>query len=170
MKQIESGKITARPPKPTVAPELEEMIEGISELLNKEINDTGKIQHNNNNIWQVLHKMDDSIWDSYLAALEIYANTRPAYAGMSSSITKLQRHLDLYRSHYSPWTLTPYEGMVRSQARPQSHRAKGAVWSVIQQAREAYCVEKGIDLPNEDSSKGRLNPTPTQALFDWGNP
>lgn len=154
--QIDSGKITLTPPQKPLDPLLEELVEGISELLNQQIRSHGRIGLSNPVIWNTLHKMDDNIWDQYLAGLTHYSKTRAEYAKLSNIIKRVQDHLQTHRGTYAPWTLTAHEGMVRAQGRPKEHSAKGAVWSLIMSARECYCAEKGIHLPNADSSKGDL--------------
>jgi hypothetical protein len=51
---------------------------------------------------------------------------------------------------------------------PHSNKTvKSTVWRLMMTLREAYCDVLGIDLPNEDSSIGLLDPKPKDQLFEF---
>lgn len=141
----------------------EEIHDALSELLNAEINNHGKIQKNNPRIWRALHSMDDGIWRAVLEG----ALTDRRYRLITDKTQDLINHLNKYSTAYGPWVLTPYEGLVKKEKRIPEASAKALVWRWLMESREIYCRSEGIDLPNEDSSKGALDPNPADNLFDW---
>ena len=139
----------------------EQIHDALCELVNQEINSSGKIQRGNQRIWRALHSMDDGIWRAVLEGA--MADSR--YAAIQDQTKELLRHLDRY-SEYSPWCLTPYPGLVQRQNRSDEANAKSLVWRWLMQSREIYTHSQGLDFPNEDSSKGSLN-RPIDTAFDW---
>ena len=140
-----------------------EIYEALAELLNAEINKGGKIQQNNPTIWTALHAIDDRLWR---AIIEDYLKDN-RYMRAWPAAQEILDHLNKYEHIYHPWTITPYEGLVKRQQRPGDHQNKRAMWRWLMATRERYCDLNYIDLPNEDSSIGKLDPRPTDALFDW---
>lgn len=128
-----------------------EIYEGLAQLLNSEILRQGQIQPSNPRIWTALHAIDDRLWR---AMLEEYCED-PVYAQVWPTAQALLEHLGNYESQYAPWTITPYPGLVRSQARPRSHQCTSTVWRWLMQTREVYCAAHGLNLPNSDSSKSK---------------
>lgn len=143
--------------------ELKDIREGLAQLLNDQINIKGRITTNNPVIWQALHSITDDLWR------ELITDTLSDRAYIDAYETGLQilKHLDKYGPAYSPWCLTPYEGLVKKERRSKEAQAKGLIWRWCMTIRECYCRQTGIDLPNEDSSKGSLNLRPVDTLFDW---
>lgn len=139
----------------------EEIHDALCELVNAEINNSGKIQRNNQRIWRALHSMDDGIWRAVLEGAA--ADSR--YADIQDITKELLKHLDKH-SKYNPWCLTPYPGLVKKQNRSDEANAKSLVWRWLMQSREIYTRAQGLDFPNEDSSKGTLD-RPIDTVFDW---
>jgi len=160
---IISGDATVFPVRATPkTPTGLDILEGICEVYNSEINKTGKIQHNNAQIWHILHACDDDIWagifDDVLAADE--------YRAVHWKTTELKLHLKKYSAAYSPWCMTPYEGQVKKEGRPKSHSAKGKLWNWLFLVRDVYNARNHIVCPNDDSSIGSLNPQTYDQLFE----
>ena len=139
-----------------------DIAEGICEVINSEINKSGQIQKGNVQIWHILHSCDDDIWQGVFE--EVLSAER--YRAVHPRALELLAHLKKYRTAYYPFTMTPYEGVVKKQRRPKSHSAKGLLWSWLFHLRDVYNAQHHIDLPNADSSKGALDPIPYTDLFE----
>jgi hypothetical protein len=139
----------------------EQIHDALCELVNEEINNSGKIQRSNQRIWRALHSMDDGIWRAVLEG----ALADQRYAEIQDITKLLLQHLDQHKE-WSPWCLTPYPGLVKRQNRSDLANAKSLVWRWLMQSREIYTQAQGWNFPNEDSSKGSLN-TVTNTAFDW---
>tara|TARA_R100000734_G_C3312426_1_gene103460 strand:- start:1044 stop:1562 length:519 start_codon:yes stop_codon:yes gene_type:complete len=139
-----------------------DIVEGICEVYNSEINKTGRIKHNNSTIWHILHACDDEIWrgifESVLGSDD--------YRSVHWKTAELRTHLLKYANAYAPWCMTPYEGQVKKEGRPKSHSAKGKLWCWLFLVRDVYNSKNNIHCPNDDSSIGILNPEPYEQLFE----
>lgn len=142
----------------------EQIHDALCELVNQEINNSGKIQRGNRRIWQALHSMDDGIWRAVLEG----AVKDARYAELRDCTVELQKHLEKH-SQYNPWCLTPNPALAKRQNRSDDEIALGTVWRWLMESREIYTRRAGLDFPNEDSSKGMLN-RPVDTVFDWNRP
>ena len=132
----------------------------ISEMLNKQIEQGGKLEKNNKTIWTTLHQMDNDIWSAYLHGIKVIEREFPNVVDMETLKTVLQCEEIIDRYGYlskSGNILTPYK------TRQNGHNYKGKAWKLIQQGRETWNRAMNIDLPNDDSSKRG----PVDELLDW---
>ena len=159
---IVMGEATLTPVKQKTNPTGIDIIEGICQVFNQEINRGGKIATNNAEIWRVLHACDDDIWTSIFD--EVLADDR--YRSCHWKTTALRQHLRKYRDAYYPWTITPFEGTVKRDRRPKEHTCRGKLWNWIFDMRDVYNELNGIALPNTDMSIGVLDPKPFDQLFE----
>lgn len=131
----------------------------ISEMLNREIEQHGKLQKNNKAIWKILHEMDNDIWSMYCHGIKILEQEFPQHVDMSTlkSIIECEQIINKY-GHLSTSgnILTPFK------TRTNGHNYKGKAWRLINQGRETWNRAMGIDLPNDDASKRG----PKDDLFD----
>ena len=131
----------------------------VCELLNREIETSGKLEKNNKNIWRALHAMDNDIWAMYLRGIKIIDKEFGYLVPMDTTATvlELERILERYGDlSTSNNILTPFK------TRTNGHNYKGRAWKMINQGREVWCTAMDIDLPNDDSSKRG----PKEELFE----
>lgn len=122
----------------------------VSELLNREIRQSGKLQKNNKTIWAALHNMDNDIWAMYLRGIKIIDREFGYLVPMDTiaTVLELERALERYGDlSTSNNLLTPFK------TRTNGHNYKGRAWKMVNQGREVWCKAMEIDLPNDDSSK-----------------
>lgn len=132
----------------------------VSELINKQIELGGKLQKNNQAIWECLHQMDNDIWRAYLRAIKILEKQFPHTVEMDTlkNLLELENIIEQYGDlSTSGNILTPY------QTRKNGHNYKGKAWKMVNQGRETWNKAMNIDLPNDDSSKR----TPKDDLFEF---
>lgn len=125
----------------------------VSETLNQQIQQGGKLERNNTHIWAMLHAMDNDIWRAYIDGIKIINKEFGHLVKMDEIATVLetQKTLDRYGDlSTSNNILTPFK------TRVNGHNYKGTAWKLICQGREIWCRAMDIDLPNEDSSKRTL--------------
>lgn len=132
----------------------------VSELLNKQIETSGRLQKNNKEIWNTLHGMDNDIWRAYLRAIKILEKQFPHTVDMDTlkNLLELENIIEQYGDlSTSGNILTPH------QTRKNGHNYKGKAWKMVNQGRETWNKAMNIDLPNDDASKR----TPKDDLFDF---
>lgn len=137
--------------------ETQQLRQRIGDLLNHEIDLNGEIGLSNRTIWGILHKMDDTIWVCLLDGVIAESETEPGLRSAAETARRLLDNINSTGGAYIPWTLTATPKQERAEGRPKEHQFKGRVWYFIQQLREYRCKELGIDFPNKDRSKGKLN-------------
>lgn len=133
----------------------------VSEMLNNEIKQTGKLKLNNKTIWDTLHNMDNDIWSMYLTGIKIIDKEFRHLVKMDelATVLELERALDRYGyMSQSNNLLTPFK------TRKEPHNYKGRAWKMINQGREIWCRAMQIDLPNDDSSQAR----PADNILEFG--
>ena len=134
----------------------------VSELLNREIHNHGKLQKNNKAIWSTLHAMDNDIWSMYLRGIKIIDKEFGHLVQMDeiATVLDLERLLERY-GHLSTSNnlLTPFK------TRINGHNYKGRAWKMVNQGREIWCRAMQIDLPNEDASKTQ----PIDNIVEFGS-
>lgn len=122
----------------------------VCELLNREIETSGKLSKNNTNVWRTLHAMDNDIWAMYLRGIKLIDKEFGYLVPMDTTATvlELERTLERYGDlSTSNNILTPFK------TRTNGHNYKGRAWKMVNQGREVWCTAMDIDLPNDDSSK-----------------
>lgn len=126
----------------------------LSELFNRQIQQHGKLQKNNLEIWTALHSMDNELWSMYLRGIKLIDKEFGHLVDIStiSTVLELERALERYGHISSSGNLlTPFK------TRTNGHNYKGSAWKMLCQGRELWCRAMNIDLPNQDISK--VNPT-----------
>lgn len=122
----------------------------VSELMNAQIEQHGKLQKNNTEIWKCLHAMDNDIWSMYLRGVKIIDKEFGHLVPMDTvaTVLELERLLERF-GHLSTSgnLLTPFK------TRTNGHNYKSRAWKMVNQGREVWCAAMGIDLPNDDASK-----------------
>ena len=132
----------------------------VSEMLNSQIEQHGKLQKNNKEIWRHLHEMDNGIWSLYCHGIKLVEQEFPHCVDMATlkSVIDCEQTINRYGDlSTSGNILTPYK------TRTNGHNYKGKAWKLINQGRETWNRAMGIDLPNDDSSKRG----PKDELFDY---
>lgn len=133
----------------------------VSELLNQQIREHGRLQKNNKAIWNALHSMNNDIWLMYLRGIKIIDKEFGHLVPMDTvaTVLELERLLERY-GHFSTSNnlLTPFK------TRTNGHNYKGRAWKMVNQGREVWCKAMAIDLPNDDSSKS----SPSDNVLDFG--
>ena len=133
----------------------------VSETLNRQIQEHGKLQKNNRVVWDMLHQMDNDIWQAYIDAIKIIDKEFGHIVSMGdiTTVLEVQQILDKY-GHLSQSgnILTPFK------TRKAPHNYKGKAWKLANQGREIWNRAMEIDLPNDDTSKL----TPTDNVLDFG--
>ena len=131
-------------------------VERLCELLNEEIIRSGQIQRSNKTIWSVLHNADNRIWTSLLkGAVELTPTTHRNHKRILERAEELATAIDKLGKIY-PNVITPYPKEYKREGRPDNHLFQNAAWHLLMMLREVYCDTNSINLPNADSSKGKL--------------
>ena len=144
------------------------------EEMNSYINDYGQIQRSSS-IIKGWHTYDNHQWELILAGAKSLSDTGrldlPTY--VEKDIDFLLQHLEEYSVHSDNLLYpTPAETNSLPSAITHANKAKyettikTRTFRTMMNVREALCRALDIDLPNEDSSKGNLNPQPKEALFE----
>lgn len=114
----------------------------ISETLNGMIRSNGQIQINNETIWgEYLHKWNNEEWALVLAVLRDLMEAEPG----------------LFKSFHENAVLEAETVLIKywnEHARVLDKRAhKKKAWKLLMTMREVWNKARGLDIPNEDSSK-----------------
>lgn len=141
------------------------------ERMNQQINSYGKIAKSSSLIthWHTLNNVD---WLTLLTSaqgLEAEGSLR-LKSWCLRDIDRLIKHIEHNYTHCDN-LLYPTVKETNSLPHKITHfdrttSVKTVTFKTMMNLREAYCAMLGIDLPNEDSSKGLLNPTRFEVLFD----
>ena len=122
------------------------------------------------------HDLDNEFWielfEDALQVIDSGAVHTPQW--LEANIVWLINHIKAYGAHH-PNLLNPTPEYMREYAMPKrltqhstGKSVKSVLWSTMMNIRErVYNPIMGINLPNEDASKGRLTPTPLETLFAW---
>ena len=141
------------------------------ELMNKHIKCYGRIQKSSPVIkhWHTLNNLD------WLTVLTIakgldQEGSMPLKDWTLRDIDKLVNHITNYESHCDN-LLYPEIAVTKTLHHKLTNfdrtvTVKSITFKTMMNLREAYCKMKGIELPNDDSSKGKLDPKPIETLFE----
>jgi len=163
--------------------ETQEIVKAFKETfdgINNYINEHGQIQPSSE-IIKTWHTYDNTRW-----ALVLWTVTELDRKGMWTISPTLLRDCELLKEfignyhRYSDNLLYPTIQETKSLSKGITHitiphkndkycTVKTLTFSVMMRIREMYCDILGIDLPNADSSKGLLDPSPQDRLLDFGN-
>ena len=145
------------------------------EEMNSYINSYGEIQRSSS-IIKGWHNYDNHQWELILAGAKNLSDTGrldlPQY--VEKDIEMLLRHLEEYSVH-SDNLLYPTPAETKSLPGAITHANKAKydttiktrTFRIMVNVREALCRALDIDLPNEDSSKGKLDPTPAENILEF---
>jgi len=151
-------------------------IEVICEEMNDWINTHGELQRSTNkggllNGW---HDLDNQFWlDLFDQADIISKNTNHWLLDWSErDIKTMRKLLAEHGSQHENLLNPPQEDMQDLHKRltriHEDLTVKKCLWRTLMQIRERlYNPFMNIDLPNNNSSIGKLNNTPTTTLFEW---
>lgn len=130
----------------------------ICDDLNAYINEKGKIQKST--FIKIWHDLDNEVWqDVFNEAMSIHESTNYRLGkGLISEINELEDHMKQY-GYLHKNILDPDLGVRLPYAATHigNETVKTVLWRTMMRLREYYCWVIGIDLPNEDSSIGKLN-------------
>lgn len=155
---------------------IEQVADAVSDALsemNDYINDNGKIQPSSGMIkhW---HTYDNHRWELILSGAKALCECGDIRVKpfVEKDIDMLLDHLTQYDS-YADNILYPTPKIHRTLPSAVTHAddrkydktIRSRTFRTMVNLREALCESLGIDLPNDDSSLGKLNPTPYEALF-----
>jgi hypothetical protein len=147
--------------------------------MNNLINAEGQLKKSR--IIKQWHKYDNHDWDCILAVVR-YLDEQgkiklPQF--ILNDVELLSKHLEEFgveieRDFYCDNLLYPSPKHTKTLPDRMTHgnparndkTIKTRVFRTMMNVREALCEACGIDLPNDDSSKGKLNPTPFDDLFN----
>lgn len=139
--------------------------------MNDHINQNGQIKKSSAVIkhW---HTFTNEDWSDLLFVIKGLDNEGSMYLNhwRLQDIDHLIQHLDNYSNHADN-LLYPDIKITNSLSKKLTNfdsttSVKTVTFRVMMSAREAYCVMQGIDLPNDDSSIGKLTPQPSVQLFE----
>ena len=126
--------------------------------MNDYINDNGQIPRSS--FIKQWHDLDNDFWiNVFWEALKIDGST--AYDLSDSVKEDIKRMLNHIQScgQLHPNILNPDLNvkLPRAATQIESWSVKSVLWRTMMRLREYYCWVNKIDLPNEDSSKGKLD-------------
>jgi hypothetical protein len=153
-----------------------EVLDAVLEQMNDHINRHGQIKQSSQVIknW---HKYDNTVWTLILRGIQrAISNGEITVEGwverdidfLLTHIEKCQDHTDnvLYQEPKETGRLP--DSVTHANRAKHYKTIKTRTFRTMMQIREALCKALGIDLPNEDSSKGKLDPQPKERLFEFG--
>lgn len=130
----------------------------ICDDLNAYINEKGKIQKST--FIKIWHDLENQDWkDVFNAAMRIHESTGYKLSkDLLTEIRELEDHMKQY-GYLHKNILDPHFGAKLDYPATQigHDSVKTVLWRTMMRLREYYCWVIGIDLPNEDSSIGKLN-------------
>jgi hypothetical protein len=143
--------------------------------MNDHINTHGAIKPSSE-IIKGWHEYDNLIWKCILTITKTLADqgaiSVPNY--VDKDIDLLLQHLNEYDIHHHNLLYpTPKETGKLPGALTHANRAKydksikTRTFRFMMNMRESICFAIDIDLPNEDSSRGKLTPSPKETLFEY---
>ena len=142
--------------------------------MNDYINTQGMIKPSSK-IIKGWHNYDNEQWELILAGAKALADagdiSLPSY--VERDIDVLLKHIAEYEAHcdnlmYPTPALTAQlpSAVTHADKRKYDKTIKTRTFRTMMNIREAICAAIDIDLPNDDSSKGKLDPKPGELLFE----
>ena len=126
--------------------------------MNDYINNHGQIPRSS--FIKKWHDLDNDYFVDVLHEAYTINNTTTHWFGnyLKRDIEMLLEHMERY-SHLHSNILNPHMGVDLPSAatKVENQSVKSVFWRTMMQLRESYCRVNGIDLPNDDSSIGKLN-------------
>lgn len=140
----------------------------ICDDMNQWINLHGKIKPST--FIKEWHDLDNEFWiEVFFEAVKVHSTTtHELTSSVLRDINRLVEHVETC-GHLHKNILNPDLGvkLPRAAIRIENWTVKTVLWRTIMSLREYYCAVRGIDLPNDDSSIGKLNPpsNPFEDMF-----
>lgn len=145
----------------------------VCDTMNQRINEIGKIPTSDITIknW---HTYTNDDWEIILQAILELDKVYDVQPRLVKDAKMLQAHIAscdylcdnvLYPTVPMTKQLPKRATEFTSYGRPLT--VKTVTFSTMMKARELYCEIIGLDLPNDDSSKGKLDPPPGDSLFEF---
>lgn len=139
--------------------------------MNDHINANGQIKKSSA-IIKHWHELTNRDWLIILLIAKELDNEGSIYLseGVLNDIDRLINHIDNYDVHCNN-LLYPSIDVSKKLNHSLSNfsrdtTVKTITFKTMMNIREAYCKMKNLDLPNDDSSKGKLDPNPREELFE----
>ena len=138
--------------------------------LNSYINTHGQIQRSS--IIKQWHDWDNAQWYRYLMFTLVLDDK--AHLRLDGRIVRdlqtLVHHIEEYGNHCDN-IIYPHPKTTKNLHHKLTHlhrdtSVKSVAFRAMMNIREAYCELLDIDLPNADSSIGKLDPTPFEEMFE----
>lgn len=150
------------------------IIRAACEQMNQRINEIGEIPKSDQTIknW---HDYDNVIWRELLDAVVIIDQCHPVDQHLVQDANTLAKHLNQY-GEYTENLLYPEPKVTNQLSKKLTHvfnawdrseTVKSMTFRTMMRIRELYCTIIDLDLPNDDSSQGRLTARPVDKLFDF---
>lgn len=149
------------------------LLKAICRQMNERINEIGEIPRSDQTIknW---HEYDNVMWRQLLETVLILDECYRVDHHLVIDCQRLIKHIDQY-GDYTENVLYP-EPKISSSLNKRittvvndwgtSETVKTATFRTMMRIRELYCKIIDLDLPNEDSSKGKLIQSPLERLFE----
>lgn len=145
----------------------------VCDTMNQRINEIGKIP-TSDQIIKNWHTYNNDDWEIILQAVLELDKVYDVPPSLLRDIKVLQAHIAQcgYMSHNILYpTVAETQQLPKKATQLTSYTypctVKKVTFRAMMNTRELYCEIIGLDLPNEDSSKGKLDPTPTETLFEF---
>lgn len=137
--------------------------------LNNYINTYGQIERSS--VIKEWHDWTNQDWHNYfmlVLALEDRGDIR-LDGRITRDLHTLIKHIEEYGSHCEN-IIYPHPKLTKQLHHKLTHlhrdtTIKSVAFRCMMNIREAYCAMLDIDLPNADSSIGKLDPTPFERMF-----
>lgn len=150
------------------------LIIAVCEQMNQRINEIGEIPRSDQTIknW---HEYDNVMWQLLLDAVLIIDECYNVDQNLIKDVEILLKHLEQY-GDYTENLLYPEPKITNSISKRltnvtnswnRTESVKTVTFRTMMRIRELYCEIAGIDLPNDDTSKGKLDGKPVDSLFDF---
>lgn len=122
----------------------------VSEFLNTQIEQHGQLQRDNRQVWDMLHQMDNDIWQAYIDAIKIVDKEFGHIVSMEDLriVLEVQQILEKFGHLSNSNNIFTPRG-----TRKNGHNYKGKAWKMVCHGREIWNRAMQIDLPNDDASR-----------------
>jgi hypothetical protein len=149
------------------------LLKAICHQMNERINEIGEIPRSDQTIknW---HEYDNVMWRQLLETVLIIDECYRVDQNLVKDCQRLIKHIDQY-GDYTDNVLYPEPKITNHLSKKittvinewnKSETVKTSTFRTMMRIRELYCDIIGLDLPNDDSSIGKLNLSPLERLFE----
>jgi hypothetical protein len=133
-----------------------EITAAFRDLLNEVCKEKGGIEHDNEDIWRVMHGMNNAIWDDVITTLENLITEDPSSALPSDQQVIAKARLALNKSMIKDKDFVGIPKVVSSGN-------KRTAWQTAMAVREVFNRHYGVHIPNRP---GSVVTTPSPTRFD----